>query len=96
MRRRFFECFQEGVRALHVQAVGGDDDGDFVFGFGGLEVDVVHEVAHLRDADGAGFGFGPDPMDIGVVAVGNFFAVGAVIAGIDGDAVLAADGVLAI
>ena len=85
--RRLFQRFEKGVRGLRIQAVGAGDDGDFVSGFGRLELDLLHQVAHLLDGDDARFGFGPRPMDVGVGFAVNFPAVQTFVAAIDGRAV---------
>lgn len=66
-----------------MQAVGADDDTDLVAGFGGFEVDGVDEVADLFDADDARFGFGAEPVDVGVELAGDASATGAEVAGGD-------------
>ncbi len=49
MRRRFFECFQQGVPCLRGQHVHFVDDVDFVFAPGRRVLDIFADVANVFD-----------------------------------------------
>src|SRR5258708_3368944 len=54
--------------------------------FDGLQVNLLHQIAHLFHYDHTRFGFGSSPMDVAVVGVIDFSATDALVAAIDGRA----------
>src|SRR5262245_35440345 len=81
--RRSLESFQKCVRGLDPETIRGDDNGNFVFGFGGAKMDFLHQFAHLVGNDDAGLGFRADPMDIGMIAVLDLPATKALVTAIN-------------
>ena len=69
--RGLLERFQKCVGRALVHAVGTDDDSEFVDCFEGFEGNGVNDLAHLVDADDAGFFRRVDPKDIWVETAGD-------------------------